>query len=253
MEEPKAKILIDSASPKERRTFLKKLAGVVAGITALGGFTNLRAKRTFSGTEVSSYAAVDPFIGSISMVGFTYAPRTWANCDGQFVLITENPALYSLLGTIFGGNGTTNFQLPDFRGRMPLHVGTGIGLTTRLMGQFWGRERVQLTNLQLPTHNHDSTLVPPSYSASVELEARTGPGGATADPTGAYLRNSGSDIYTTNPTTTALGASPVTLTQTSAGTVAIDNAGDGEPFDIMPPWLCVRFIIALEGTFPPRN
>jgi len=86
----------------------------------------------------------EPFIGQIMMVGFNFAPRGWANCDGQLLPIAEHTALYSLLGTTYGGDGVNNFALPDLRGRVPIHVGTGPGLTTRKEGQKGGQERVAL-------------------------------------------------------------------------------------------------------------
>lgn len=254
MSDENPKILIDSASPKERRSFLKKLAGVVAGVTALGGFTNLRAKRTFSGTEVSTFIAPEAYLGSISMTGITYPPRGWADCNGQIVGINDNPALFSLLGTNYGGNGTSTFGYPDLRGRVPVHLGKALGQPTNyFLGALGGNEEIALTNLQLPNHTHAASFTPPSYTASAVLEAKTGPGGATADPTGAVLRNSGSDIYSTATPNAVMSSMPVTMTETGAGGVAIGSTGSGLAFDIRQPFMCVRFVICFEGLFPPRN
>ena len=99
---------------------------------------------------------VEPFIGEISMVAFTFAPRGWAFCDGQLLAISQNTALFSLIGTTYGGDGRTTFALPDLRGRVPLHMGNGPGLTSRPEGQKGGSETVTLTVSQMPAHNHQA-------------------------------------------------------------------------------------------------
>src|SRR3712207_3315813 len=96
----------------------------------------------------------EPFIGEIRMVGFNFAPRGWATCDGQLLSIAQNTALFSLLGTTYGGNGQTTFALPDLRGRAALHQGQGPGLTNRVIGEASGTETVTLTTNQMPSHSH---------------------------------------------------------------------------------------------------
>jgi len=100
----------------------------------------------------------DPFIGEVDLYGFNFAPLNWATCDGQLLPISENTALFSLLGTTYGGNGQTTFGLPDLRGRVPIHMGTGPGLTNRPLGQIAGSETITLTIPQLPAHTHTVTF-----------------------------------------------------------------------------------------------
>lgn len=97
---------------------------------------------------------MDPFLGQISLVGFNYAPRGWAQCNGQIMSIAQNTALFSLLGTTYGGNGQTTFALPDLRGRAPMAFGNGAGLTPRDLGEQGGQEAVTLALPQLPSHSH---------------------------------------------------------------------------------------------------
>ena len=132
----------------------------------------------------------EPFIGEIRMVGFSFAPVRWADCDGQLVPVSQNQALFSLLGTTYGGDGVNNFALPDLRGRVPINVGHGPGLTTRQQGDKAGLEQVALQ------------------------ESDVGPGGRT----------------------------PIQV-----------NTGASTSLPNMQPYLCVRFIIALDGVFPQRH
>lgn len=163
----------------------------------------------------------EPFIGEIRLFGITYAPRGWADCNGQLLDIATNTALFSLLGTTYGGDGRTTFGLPDLRGRAPLHAGTGAGLTPRPLGSRGGEETTTLTVGNLPPHTHagpvatDRTTNRPGGSAP----AVGGHYGASADTTG------------------AVGGS----------------TGDGDAFDNMPPFTTVRFCIALVGIFPSRS
>lgn len=254
MKNKEPRILIDSASPQERRSFLKKLTGVIAGTAALGGFTNLFAKKTYSGTELSTYATPDPYIGSISMVGFNWAPYQWALCWGGLVSISDYTALYSLIGTNFGGDGRVTMGLPDLRGRVPVGYGSGPGLTPKQMGQMWGFENHTLTLAQMPEHSHTADYIPPQYSA--DQLAYKGRGGLTADPAGNVLgqpTTSGVEIYSSNTANTPMGSSGISITPTSTGSVTVNNAGTGQAFSIMQPWTCVNFIIALEGVYPQRN
>ncbi|MCU1356488.1 MAG: Tail Collar domain protein [Acidimicrobiales bacterium] len=163
----------------------------------------------------------EPMIGEIRMVGFTFAPRGWAMCNGQLLPISQNTALFSLLGTTYGGNGQTTFGLPDFRGRMPVHRGQGPGLANRDQGEAAGVEAVTLTTAEIPAHQHAgaaSTGDPTSNRATGTAPAR---GGAYGQPDGA-------------------GA---------AGSLV----GGSQPHPNLPPYLVVNFIIALEGIFPSRN
>lgn len=180
---------------------------------------------------------MEPFIGQISLFGFNFAPKDWAICDGQLLSIAQNSALFALIGTTYGGNGQTNFALPDLRGRVPMGQGQGPGLSPRNMGEVSGSENVTLQQSQMPMHSHMLSVSNQTASAS--------------DPTGHVLAAStGSDpvdgatvtvnTYGTNPTGTA---SPQ----------AISTAGGSQPHDNMQPYLTMNYCIALVGVFPSRN
>ncbi len=176
----------------------------------------------------------DPFVGEIRMVGFNFAPVGWALCDGQLLSIAQNTALFSLLGTTYGGNGTTNFALPDLRGRIPLHQGQGPGLSPYVLGQSSGSENVTLTNAQMPAHSH--TLA----AASVV--------GGSASPQNNFIAevldpNTGAGVNAFNTTSNGGTMNPG----------AISTSGGNQPHNNIQPYLCVNFIIALQGIFPSRN
>jgi len=172
----------------------------------------------------------EPFIGQIMIVGFNFPPRNWAFCDGQLLSIAQNTALFSLLGTTYGGNGQTTFALPDLRGRVPVHAGQGPGLTPRPLGQSAGSETVTLITSQMPAHTHS-------------LQAFNN-GGDQPNPQGNILAAAnqiGQNIYTNvNPDTTM---SPLSL----------GTAGGSQPHNNMQPYLVLNFCIALYGIFPPRS
>ena len=172
----------------------------------------------------------DPYVGEIRMFAGNFAPRGWAYCDGQLLSIPSNDALFSLLGTIYGGDGRTTFGLPDMRGRIPLHQGTGPGLTNRKIGAKSGQEDVTLTLNTLPAHNH-------AFQASV----------APADsgyPAGQVIAN-------TEPASVYNNAAPDTSTAMPATTV--ENTGANQPHTNIMPFQCVHFIIALIGVYPSRS
>lgn len=168
----------------------------------------------------------EPFIGEIRMFGGNFNPRNWAFCDGQLLSINGNSALFSILGTTYGGDGRTTFGLPDLRGRVPLHVGRGTGLSNRPLGQKSGAEQVALSAANLPPHNH--TL--PAYEGFADEQDPTGRGPAKADD--------GEQNYSSDPSDTTL--------QTT-------NVGGGQGHNNVQPSLCVSFIIALYGVYPSRN
>lgn len=176
----------------------------------------------------------DPYLGEIRMFGFTFAPQGWAFCNGQLLSITQNTALFSLLGTTYGGNGTTTFQLPDFRGRVPIHFGNGVGLSPYVEGQIGGVETVTLTLPQSASHTH---LV----YADGDVASNNSP-----SPSGNALATfaTGGDIYAT-----AAGIKKaVTMNPEMIGA-----AGGGQPHPNIQPYLVVNFCIALNGIFPSRN
>ncbi len=180
--------------------------------------------------------AMEPFIGQIQMVGFNFAPRGWAFCDGQLLSIAQNTALFSLLGTTFGGDGRTTFGLPDLRGRVAIHPGTGPGLPTYRWGQRGGSHQVTLNVNHLPSHNHTATAI---VHASSGQGRQQGPGGNVL-------------AYDRRETQYSASAPDVTMNPASA-TVTVGNAGGSQPFSIMQPYLGVYHCIALVGIFPSRN
>ncbi len=188
-------------------------------------------------TSPAQAQASDPFLGQIAFVAFNFTPRGWASCDGQLLPIAQYSALFSLLGTIYGGDGRTTFALPDMRGRIPLHPGSGPGLPTYIQGQKVGNAQTQLTTNQLPAHTH--TLRATTEEAT------------TTDPTGALPAI---------PQALPLQGAPKVASYKSGATnkqnMATDgmtSTGNGQSFTNMQPSLSVRCIIAITGTFPSRN
>lgn len=168
----------------------------------------------------------EPFIGEIRMVGFNFAPAGWALCNGQLISIAQNTALFSLLGTNFGGDGRVTFALPDLRGRVPIHQGQGPGLSNYVMGQLSGAENVTLTQTQIPAHNHLLSC-------------------STDDP------NSGSPANSFP----AAVATPIYSSAANATMAAnaISIAGGSQPHSNLQPYLTINFCIALQGIFPSRS
>jgi microcystin-dependent protein len=176
----------------------------------------------------------NPFIGQINIVGFNYAYRGSAFCNGQLMAISQNTALFSLLGTTYGGNGTTNFALPNFQGRAPMHFGTGTGAgITTVLGQTGGSESVALAVAEMATHTHTSSVSPQSCS--------TGPG-TSNNPAGNFPGITQRPFYTENAT----GSLAALSTNSSA-------AGSGVGHENRQPFLTMNFVINLIGIFPTRN
>jgi microcystin-dependent protein len=169
-----------------------------------------------------------PFLGEIRAFGFGFAPRGWALCNGQTLPINQNTALFSLLGINYGGNGTSNFQLPNLQSSVAIHVGTGTGLMPYAIGQTGGVENVTLTQGQMPTHGH-----------AVDASSALASGGR---PSGAVLARSGTDVYAAAPD----GSTPM-----NAG--MIGTTGGNQPHANIQPYLALNFCIALQGIFPSRN
>ncbi len=170
----------------------------------------------------------EPFIGEIRMFGGNFAPRGWALCDGQLLAISQNDALFSLLGTIYGGDGQNTFGLPDLRGRVVVHQGTGPGLTPRPIGQKSGVESVALTEAQMPSHSH----APQGSAAAAN---------AGAGPAGSVMATTAINVY---------GDGTPDQPMAAAG---IATAGGSQPHTNMAPFTCVNHIIALVGIYPSRN
>jgi len=216
----------------------------------------------------------DQYLGEIRMVGFNFAPQGWALCNGQTLSISANNALFALLGVTYGGNGTTNFNLPDLQGRMPLHAGNGANLPVYTQGDKGGLQSILLTQQQLPSHTHTATFTPNggggTPAVSVTINASSAAGTQTS-PTGNYLAGitsaiapGGSPPHTSalyvsgTPTPTGLGAiagvsATISGVSGGGGTVANALTGGSLPVAIEPPYLAIYFIIALTGIFPSRG
>jgi len=174
---------------------------------------------------------MDPFIAQIMMFAGNFAPRGWAFCDGQLLSISSNAALFSILGTTYGGDGRTTFGLPDLRGRVPMHPGSGPGLTSRRLGEKTGSESVTLSTANLASHTHDVNI------------GVTDEDGGTNEANGNILANTVNNNYSTGGTTTGQ----------NLGGASVSSTGGGAAFNIVQPVTNVNFIIALVGTFPSRN
>jgi microcystin-dependent protein len=173
----------------------------------------------------------EPYIGEIKMFGGNFAPRSYALCNGQLLAIAQNTALFSILGTIYGGNGKTTFGLPNLQGRAAMHWGQGPGLTDRFIGETGGQTTETLTTGQIPAHNH--------------LVGCNDSNGDSASPTN--VSTFGSVGGRGRPPFYAIQGTAVPMSP-----VAIGVSGGGQPHNNMQPYLAVNFIIALQGVFPPR-
>lgn len=176
---------------------------------------------------------MEGYLAQIIMFGGDFAPRFWAFCQGQILSIAQNQALFALLGTTYGGNGTTTFALPDFRGRSPIGTGQGPGLSNVTLGELAGQQAVTLTANNLPAHTHTGTL---SVAATSNA--------ATTDEAGGAIPAGG----------LALFAPGATATGTMGGvTATVANTGANQPLPIRQPYLVMHFVICLSGIFPSRN
>lgn len=171
----------------------------------------------------------EPFVGELRMFAGNFAPRSWAFADGQLLAISQNDALFSLYGTIYGGDGRTTFGLPDLRGRVPIHAGNGPGLTSRRIGAKGGVENVTLTTNQLPSHNHGW---PATDSPATERDPANHVPAMAAGTARAY-GTIGTDV---------------SLSATTVGDV-----GGSRSHTNIQPFLCVHFIVSLYGIYPSRN
>jgi microcystin-dependent protein len=177
-------------------------------------------------------------IAEIRMFAGNFAPRNWAFCNGQIMAISQNTALFSLLGTTYGGNGQTTFALPDFRGRVAVGTGQGPGLSNRSLGEVAGTETVTLLTTEIPAHSHTATI-----------NVNSGPG-TLSNPSGNYL--AGGQDATANPIPT-YAASSTPSTALNPASVTGGNTGGSQPHNNMPPYLGMNYIICLFGIFPSRN
>jgi microcystin-dependent protein len=177
-----------------------------------------------------------PFLGMIALFGFNFAPRGWAICQGQLLSIAQNTALFSLLGTTYGGDGITTFALPDLRGRVPLGQGQGPGLSNYVIGEVTGSENVTLISTQMPAHSHALMV--------------SGTPATAATPVNNVMAVASGSTSTGDPVTVnAYGPTPNAI----ANPNSIGASGGNQPFPIVQPILAMNYCIALEGIFPSRN
>jgi microcystin-dependent protein len=175
---------------------------------------------------------MEGYIAQILFFAGNFPPKYWAFCEGQLLSIASNTALFSLLGTTYGGNGTTTFALPDFRGRVPVGMGTGPGLPTITLGQVFGSTNATLTTAQMPAHTHGA-------SAAVAVASTNG---SSASPVG--------NIFAT---TAANGFGAAANGTAAAGSLTLGIAGGSQPFSIQQPTLALNFVICVNGIYPSRN
>lgn len=168
----------------------------------------------------------DPFVAEIRIFPFNFAPRGWAWCDGQLLPLSQNTALFSLLGTTYGGNGQSNFALPDLQGRAPMHPGQGPGLSLHGLGEIGGSETVTLLESEIPAHSH-------ALNTSIRPSDGLNPAARSV--------GTGNNVY----------APPANLTL--AAPEALAPSGGNQPHNNMQPYLTFYFCIALQGVFPPRG
>lgn len=176
----------------------------------------------------------EPFIAEIRIFAGNFAPRSWAFCNGQLLPISQNTALFSLIGTTYGGDGRTTTALPNLEGRAPMHPGRGPGLTDRRLGQRGGVETVTLSETQIPNHNH-------AVLASDDPGGFAGGGPNSATPVGSHFANTSSSGQYYAP---GQPDSPMNETGETGGSQAHNN---------MQPYLAINFIIALQGLYPSRS
>ena len=211
--------------PVARRDFLARTAAALgAGLLAFAGRPALPG-----GAEAqAATAALEPYLGEIMLFAGWFPPKGWADCNGQLLSIAQNQALFSLLGTTYGGNGQTTFALPDLRGRAPIHFGQGPGTSQYDLGQMGGTETVTLQIGEMPAHTH-----------ALRVDNANG---TTAAANGAYLARdpAGTPAYGNG----------------SAGALAnaaVATVGASQPHNNLPPYIAVRYCIAITGIYPPQN
>ncbi len=201
-----------------RRRFLQRFAASVAGLVALGV-----PKRSDSSTT-----GIEPYLGQIMLVSWNFPPKGWAFCNGQILPISQNQALFSILGTTYGGEGIQSFALPNLQNRVPIHVGQGPGLTNRALGEVGGETNHTLVLAEIPAHTHTAR----GASAFASL----------VDPAGRFPARNPANVPQYASTANAI-----------LSDVAVGGAGGSQPHTNTQPSLALNFVIALQGIFPTRS
>lgn len=186
--------------------------------------------------------STEPFIGEVKLLAFNFPPRGYATCSGQTMSIAQYSALFALIGTTYGGNGQTTFNLPDLQGRVPIGQGQGPGLPAYSMGEAAGTTTVTLVSANLPAHIHTLT------SARVSIASNETSGSSNTSANAFPGNNDTTGVYAETPTPNTYMAPGVA---TVSGTT--DSAGSNTPIEIMNPYLVMNYSIAIEGIFPSRN
>lgn len=212
-----------------RRTFIQKFLGIIAAALLMPAITKLFAStnkwKELSTAGVNKPLNLEPYIGEICIFGFNFAPNHWAYCNGQLIAIASNTALFSILGTNYGGNGTTTFALPDLQGRVPMGTGQGDGLTNRFVGELGGQESCTLISTEIPGHVH-IMLCNSGTGNSADPSSRY----FASDPLGnAHYGSSNGDSYN------------------------LSYSGSNFAHNNVHPYLALNFSICLAGVFPPRS
>ena len=185
------------------------------------------------GATGQARAQADPLLGQLMAVGFNFCPRGWADANGQLLPISSNSALFSLYGTIYGGNGTTTFALPDLRGRSAIHHGDGPGLPPVAQGQLGGATSFTLNQSTMPIHSHNAVS---TLHASEDAANQAAPEGNTLASAQTYV-----------------ASAPQVSLNTASVTTAVQPSGSNVPVEKRSPYLAVRWCVALQGVFPSRN
>ena len=230
-----------SHSNSKRRTFFRRLFGTMALGTVLAPFSKLAANDSNEPQrhpKPDAALVLEPMIGQVMLFAGNFAPRGWALCNGQLLPISQNQALFSILGTTYGGDGRTTFGLPDLRGRVPIHAGQGPGLTDRRLGSKGGNETQMLTVANLPAHHHDirGSVDIPVNKKMVSGKPNKGNKNAAAQGSLLHSTTDSKDKYTGS-----------TLSATTK------NTGSNQAFNAMQPYLTINYVIALQGLYPSRS
>lgn len=202
---------------------------------------------------------MEGYIGEIRGFAGNFAPRTWALCDGQLLAISSFTALFSILGTTYGGDGRTTFALPDLRGRVPMHTGTGPGLSPRPLGQRSGQEVVTLNTLQMPSHFHAASLsataigsVTPEYSTDDAANVTPAAGDVPAKAATKPGLGTGVDVAAFGPNANTVSGAPLPVSLVG-GNVTVAPTGGSQFHNNIQPYLVINWIICMTGIFPSRS
>ena len=204
-----------------------------------------------------------PYIGGMCAFAGNFAPRNWLFANGSLLPISSNTAMFSLLGTSFGGDGRTTFGLPDLRGRAIVGVGRGPGLSNYTLGQKTGWETITLTVAQMPNHNHSATttldldLAPTDVTVTASLNAHDGPGTSTAPSGNMLAQNAATNVYSGATPSVAMNANAIEASASGSvnatATTTVDNAGNNQAHENRMPYLAINWIVAQVGVYPSRN